>query len=67
MEEKGVWLTAEQMDLVVKILLQHKEDLSSVLRTPEGLEDTTLRDMALEIRNVDVIVRELTFYSKIKS
>lgn len=54
-------LDKEQIDLIIKTLLDKKSDLDIVIK--EDLEPETIRDMLIERREIDNIVRELQFYS----
>lgn len=58
---KVIELDKEQIDLIIKTLLDKKSDLDIVIK--EDLEPETIRDMLIERREIDNIVRELQFYS----
>lgn len=64
--DKTVELTDEQLNLIIRTLLQRQSDLGVLLKEQEGLGAETIRDMLMEHRDLNNIIRELRFYSNVK-
>lgn len=60
---KSVELEQEQLDLVIRVLLEKQNDLDGLLNHQEGLGAETIRDISLEARNVRNIIRELRHFT----
>jgi len=56
-------LEQAQVDLVDKILQNKIEELNVIIKNPDGLSAETIRDIQLEHRQINEILRELRFYS----
>ncbi len=62
---KTVELSEENIDLILMILTKRNEELTDLLKQ-QDLEDRTIRDMQLEQRDLNDIIRELVHYSETK-
>lgn len=60
---KSVELEQEQLDLVIRILLEKQNDLDGLLNHQEGLGAETIRDISLEARDIRNIIRELRHFA----
>jgi len=56
-------LEQAQVDLIDKILQNKIEELNVIIKNPDGLSAETIRDIQLEHRQINEILRELRFYS----
>lgn len=61
--DKTVELTEEQIEIIIDTLKQRHSDLADLLKNQEDFEAETIRDMLIEQRNLNNIIRELRFYS----
>lgn len=62
-EVKLVQLDQEQINLILNILIEKRNDFDVLLTNQDGLEDTTIQEISLERRDIGNIVRELQFYA----
>jgi hypothetical protein len=62
---KRVELDQDQIDIIIQTLVDRKNDLDIVIKE-EGLEAAIIRDMLIERREIDNIIRELQFYSVVE-
>lgn len=60
---KTVELPEEQIDLMLDVLKEKRDDLMIILKEQEGLEDTTIRDIQLQHTQINDCIRELQFYA----
>lgn len=58
-----VYLCADQIDLVIKVLSERHKDLEAVLKAPDGLSSEFIQELQLELRNINSVIRELMFYA----
>lgn len=63
---KTVDLDNEQIDLIVKVLKEKRDDLDVLLKNPDGLDVETVRELQLEHRDIGNVLRELQFYMIMK-
>lgn len=62
---KKVELDEEQIDLIIKILQERLEELSSIIKFDSaGLETETIQAFQLEHRDISNVLREITFFAK---
>lgn len=57
-----VELEPEEIELLIKTLFEKRSELDVVLKNPDGLEAETIRDIQMEHRNINNVLRELQFY-----
>lgn len=56
-------LTEQQVDLILSILIEKRDDLDVIIKNPEGLNDETINDTLLDHRDINNIIREIQFYA----
>lgn len=60
---KTIELDDHQIHLLIKTLLDQKNNLDVLLKNQDGLEAETIRDMLIEHRELNNIIRELQFFA----
>jgi hypothetical protein len=63
---KTVDLDDDQLNTILYCLSEKRDDLEVVLKNPDGLEPEALRDLQLQHRDINTVMRELQFYTVMK-
>lgn len=56
-------LTEQQVDLILSLLIEKRDDLDVIIKNPEGLSDETINDTLLDHRDINNVIREMQFYA----
>jgi hypothetical protein len=59
---KTVELSEDYIDLVIRIMIEKRDELEVLLKNPEGLGENTIKEIQLEHRDLNNVVRELKYY-----
>lgn len=59
---KTVELSEDYLDLVIRIMTEKRDELEFLLKNPDGLGDNTVKEIQLEHRDINNVVRELKYY-----
>ena len=63
---KSVELNDYQIDLIIRILREKRDDLDVVLKNQDGLEIETVHELQMDHREINSVMRELQFYTVMK-
>jgi hypothetical protein len=61
---KTVSLDDDQLNTILYCLSEKRDDLEVVLKNPDGLEPEALRDLQIQHRDINTVMRELQFYTE---